>query len=144
MAKGDWKMVYSDYKENDKMRVKYLRKSNRKPYACFVYLDGEFGWSMCDKEDQFDKKFGRNLARQRAFPIEDINLLSVPPSIRDEFVEFMKRTFAFEALKNIKNIVKVGDPLVSLEEALRLETDYTREFKIVLDMKIECSQYDPF
>ena len=72
-------------------KIKYLRK-DRVPYACF-YMEfnvetkqNEFGWSLCNKEDQFIKKVAVIVAKQ------NINKLA-PHSIQSEmknFVEWVK------------------------------------------------------
>jgi len=51
------------------------------------------GYSLCRKEDKFDKKAGLNIARSRSVELKYIK--NVPVSIRLEFAEFMVRAQKF-------------------------------------------------
>jgi hypothetical protein len=57
------------------------------------------GWSLCRKEDKFDKDFGIRIAEGRAKKIEKISEeiedsfinIEVPPSITDQFDKMVER-----------------------------------------------------
>jgi hypothetical protein len=53
------------------MLVKYLRNSDRTPFACIVGVLGDFdgvrvGWSECHPRDHFNKMRAREIAYNRA------------------------------------------------------------------------------
>jgi len=97
------------------MRVQYLRNSKGHPYATFIQNAGYFGWSLCDKEDSFNKKIGKELALDRSEEIHEINFEEVPASIRTQYRNFIMRTYVFEGINEIKGDVKSADPDEILE-----------------------------
>lgn len=81
----------------------YLRDKNWKPYATFYHESGQFGWSLCNKVDQFSKEIGRELAVVKSEPITNINLRNVPESIRTQFVEFIHKELVHTYRKRIND-----------------------------------------
>lgn len=88
-----------------KVLIKYVRKVEpvmkgclliktikHAPYGCVVATgNGQVGWSLCSKEDKFDKKMAVNIAVGRAGGSES----QVPKSLQKEVDEMLKRSKAY-------------------------------------------------
>lgn len=81
------------------VRVKYLRKTNKKPYGVMICFKGDndelkFGWSLCSKCDTFNKKTAISLALNRQ-PLFD----NVPQSIIKQYNEFVDYQLNYKSVK---------------------------------------------
>lgn len=54
--------------KNVKLLVKYVRNKKGHPIGVVVAIDkNKIGWSMCHKDDKWNKEFGKNIAVNRAW-----------------------------------------------------------------------------
>jgi hypothetical protein len=54
--------------------IKYVRHNNNEPYGVVVTNGKEYGISLCDPNDRFCKKTGKELALQHLRPLEEVKL----------------------------------------------------------------------
>lgn len=71
----------------DAIKVKYVRNRMEHPIGVVVAVDSnKIGWSMCHKEDRWNKQLGRTIAINRAWEglsLED-NLKKAPACMQEE------------------------------------------------------------
>ena len=79
-----------------KTYYKHLRKKNNTPYATFCALipdsdhgPAQFGWSLCNPKDQFEKKKGRMIATGRA--LSERHNAGIPHAIYKQYVDYMHK-----------------------------------------------------
>jgi hypothetical protein len=94
-------------------RITYVRDDKRNPLVCLAYRVHQshdmyivtIGYSMCDDEDQCEKRYGRNTAIERllemnkhcvrlVLPVEDVSTKETkhgPQPAREEIIEHLAR-----------------------------------------------------
>lgn len=57
-----------EVKKVENIVIKYVRDNNRKPIGVVVAIDSnKIGWSMCHKDDRWNKDMGKTIAINRAW-----------------------------------------------------------------------------
>lgn len=67
----------------------YIEKERGKPYGVVVVTKYGMGWSLCHKDDKFDKKSGKALAYQRS--INRFGAKDIPKVILNEIDKIPKK-----------------------------------------------------
>ena len=79
-----------------------LRKCRGKPVGVVAAVGkGRIGWSLCGKNDAWDKEVGRSMAIGRALAGDNnaVNLLNLPQTVSKDYFEMFERSQVYFARK---------------------------------------------
>lgn len=78
----------------EKVLIKYIRKNGKNSMPIGVVVStslGEIGWSLCHKDDKWDKEKGKTIAINRAHA-SHVRDIVVPNSIKDAVNSMIERS----------------------------------------------------